>query len=132
MKLLLDQGLPRSTTAALRVAGHDAVHVGEIGLATAADGAILEAARRNDQVVVTLDADFHALLAVAGASKPSVIRIRIEALKGEQLAGVLAGVLQRFDDDLRAGACVSVLPNRARVRRLPLRRSSSESGGPAS
>jgi hypothetical protein len=35
MKLLLDQGLPRSSAAILREAGFDAVHAGEISLATA-------------------------------------------------------------------------------------------------
>ncbi|MBI5443518.1 MAG: DUF5615 family PIN-like protein [Deltaproteobacteria bacterium] len=41
MKLMLDQGLPRSAAALLREKGHDAVHVAEIGLAAATDAEIL-------------------------------------------------------------------------------------------
>ena len=37
MKLLLDQGTPRSAAAILRGADFDAVHTGEIGLAEAED-----------------------------------------------------------------------------------------------
>ena len=42
MRWLLDQGLPRSTAAFLQQASHDAVHVGEIGMAAAVDAAILD------------------------------------------------------------------------------------------
>jgi predicted nuclease of predicted toxin-antitoxin system len=45
MKLLLDQGLPRSTVFPLRAAGIDAVHVGEKARATASDSVILDIAR---------------------------------------------------------------------------------------
>jgi predicted nuclease of predicted toxin-antitoxin system len=34
MRLLLDQGLPRSTVLHLRIAGIEAAHVGDRGLAT--------------------------------------------------------------------------------------------------
>ncbi|HYL64799.1 MAG TPA: DUF5615 family PIN-like protein, partial [Candidatus Methylomirabilis sp.] len=61
MKLLLDQGLPRSTVFHLRAAGVESVHVGERALATASDSAILDIARQEQCIVVTLDADFHAL-----------------------------------------------------------------------
>ena len=60
MILLLDQGLPRTSVLRLRELGLDAQHVGDVGLATADDRAILEQARQRGEVVVTLDADFHA------------------------------------------------------------------------
>lgn len=80
MKLLLDQGLPRSAIHYLQDAGLNAEHTGSVGLATATDAEILRYAREAASVVVTLDADFHSLLALSGAVSPSVIRIRIEGL----------------------------------------------------
>ena len=70
MKLLLDQGLPRSTAKLLRESGVDAVHTGECGLSVASDDAILEAGRAQGRTVVTLDSDFHAILALAEARSP--------------------------------------------------------------
>lgn len=81
--LLLDQGLPRSAAERLRSAGWTVTHVGESGLSQAEDEAILEHARLHGHTVCTLDADFHALLAVSGSRGPSVIRIRREGLRGE-------------------------------------------------
>jgi predicted nuclease of predicted toxin-antitoxin system len=120
MKLLLDQGLPRSTVFPLRAAGIDAVHVAEKAQATASDSVILDIARHEQRIVVTLDADFHALLVLSGAADPSVIRIRIEGLRAEPLAGVLVDVLDLCKDDLSHGAMVSVTEHGVRVRRLPL------------
>ncbi len=121
MKLLLDQGLPRSTAVLLRQAGLDALHVGEIGYATAEDEAILERGREEDRIIVTLDADFHTLLALSEASTPSVIRLRIEGLRGEAAAALLQAIITQFDEDLEQGAAVTVQEGRVRVRRLPLR-----------
>jgi predicted nuclease of predicted toxin-antitoxin system len=118
--ILLDQGLPRTTVLRLRELGLDAEHVGDVGLATADDRTILDQARRRGQIVVTLDADFHAQLALSGAPAPSVIRIRIEGLKAEQLATLLRDVLEQCGDDLKSGAMVSVAESGIRVRRLPL------------
>ena len=116
MRLLLDQGLPRTAADLLRSAGMDAVHTGECGLATASDIAILEYTRAEDAIVVTLDADFHALMALSGATQPSVIRIRIERLRAAPLADFLQTVLAQCRDDLAAGALVSVDRRRVRVR----------------
>jgi predicted nuclease of predicted toxin-antitoxin system len=71
-------------------------------------------------VVVTLDADFHAMLALSGAVRPSVVRVRIEGLQAQMLATLLIKVLEICADDLEKGAMVSVTENGARVRRLPL------------
>jgi predicted nuclease of predicted toxin-antitoxin system len=122
MKLLLDQGLPRSTVQHLAGMGIAAEHVGDLGMATAADANILDVARERQAVVVTLDADFHALLATSHATGPSVVRIRIEGLKGEQLAALLAQVLAVAGAEIEAGAVVSVTARRIRVRLLPIGR----------
>jgi predicted nuclease of predicted toxin-antitoxin system len=118
MKLLLDQGTPRSAASLLRRAGFDAVHTGETGLAEAEDAEIIRRAALEDRVVVTLEADFHTHLAAAQARKPSVIRIRIEGLRAEEFSGLLQNVLRQCADDLQAGAMVSVNHFQIRVRSL--------------
>jgi predicted nuclease of predicted toxin-antitoxin system len=121
MIFLLDQGLPRSTVSHLAALGVTAHHVGEKGMANATDQAILDEAQSTGAVVVTLDADFHSLLANSGAHGPSVIRLRIEGLKGEAAAKLINQVIQATADDLTFGSAVSVTSNRISIRRLPLR-----------
>ena len=120
MKFLLDQGLPRSTVRHLQAMRLDAEHVGHLGLATATDETILTEGRNRDAVVVTLDSDFHALLALSNASSPSVIRIRIQGLKGEYAARIIQQVIEATEHDLAAGAAVTVTDRRVAVKRLPL------------
>ena len=122
MKLLLDQGLPRSTVRHLAGMSIEAEHVGDLGMARAADADILNVARERQAVVVTLDADFHALLATSRATSPSVVRIRIEGLKGEETAALLGQVLAVATAEIQAGAVVSVTARRIRVRLLPIGR----------
>lgn len=121
MKLLLDQGLPRSTASILCSKGIDTIHVGEIGLADAEDEVILERGRAEGRIIVTLDADFHALMALRGATTPSVIRIRIQGLRAETLTQLLQQILIQFPDELTAGALVTIRPGRWRLKRLPIR-----------
>jgi len=120
MKRLLDQGLPRTTVKHLANAGIVAEHVGDLGMARVADDVILSAARQRDAVVVTLDADFHQTLAASRATSPSVVRIRIEGLNGDQVAAILTQVIATASAELAAGAVVSVTPGRIRVRALPI------------
>ncbi|MCX6345777.1 MAG: DUF5615 family PIN-like protein [Armatimonadetes bacterium] len=120
MKLLLDQGLPRSAAAILREYNLDAIHVGEIGGARWADIEIIRRAREDGRVIVTLDADFHAILVLSGVKSPSVIRIRIQALRGEELTRLVLMVVDRCNEELKNGAMVTVQEGRLRVRLLPL------------
>lgn len=122
MMLLLDQGLPRSTVAHLAARGIAAEHVGHLGMARATDNMILDAARQMQAAVVTLDADFHRLLATQRATTPSVVRIRIEGLKGDELARVIEGALIQAGTEIATGAAVSVTETRIRVRLLPVGR----------
>jgi predicted nuclease of predicted toxin-antitoxin system len=81
---------------------------------------ILQKGQEEGRVVVTLDADFHTLLALAAATSPSVIRIRIERLRAQALTDLLLTVISECEEDLEAGAAVTVEPTRIRIRRLPL------------
>ena len=119
-RLLLDQGLPRSTGALLARDGWDVTHVSEIGMSRADDIDILERARMDGRVCVTLDADFHALLATSGERGPSVVRVRKEGLDASALAALLQAVWPGIQGALADGAMVTVTGRAIRVRRLPI------------
>ena len=118
VRLLLDQGLPRETAELLRAVGADCTHVGEIGMAAEADFGILEFARIRASAVVTLDADFHAILAVQNASRPSVIRVRIQGLRGEALATLLQDTIERYTAELESGCMITVKARKTTCRLL--------------
>jgi predicted nuclease of predicted toxin-antitoxin system len=120
MKLLLEQGLPLSAAALLRDVDIDAIHVGEIGMSEAEDADIIQRGRDEGRIVVTLDADFHALLALDVATTPSIIRIRIERLRAQALTDLLLTVIAECAEDLEQGSAITVEPSRIRIRRLPL------------
>ena len=130
MMLLLDQGLPRTTQMHLRRLGIEAAHAADVNLSTADDATVLQFSREHSQIIVTLDADFHARLAFSGAAKASVIRIRIEGLRAEELARLLTRVLEQCREDLESGAMVSVTDKGIRLRRLPLLRVSQPPSSP--
>jgi predicted nuclease of predicted toxin-antitoxin system len=96
------------------------LHVGECGLSSAPDGAILDFARRHQYSVCTLDADFHALLALSGAAAPSVIRIRREGLTASGVADLLQAIRPKVQAALERGAVISVTDEALRFRYLPV------------
>ena len=118
--VLLDQGLPRTAAGLLREIGWDAQHVSERGMSQAEDVAIIEVARQEGRVVVTLDADFHALLAVSGAQGPSILRIRMEGLKADRVASLIEQVFAVAGNALALGAMVTVLDGKIRIKHLPI------------
>ena len=59
MRFLIDQGLSRSVARLLREAGHEADHVGELGMARADDAEVIATATERRSIIVTLDSDFH-------------------------------------------------------------------------
>jgi predicted nuclease of predicted toxin-antitoxin system len=120
MRFVLDQGVPRDAAALLRSLGHDCIHVGEIGMCKAADQEILAFSLGRSAVVVTLDADFHAILAVSGAQGPSVIRMRLQGLGGPEVVEVVRNVVARFEAELKCGALITVKARKTTCHRLPV------------
>jgi len=120
IRWLLDPGVPRSASAWLKDWSEDAIHVGDIGIAAASDSAIIEHGLSEGRIIVTLDADFHSLIATSGAAEPTVIRIREEGLKGDAVAALVLRIARRFRADLEAGCMVTYSGGRVRLRGLPL------------
>jgi predicted nuclease of predicted toxin-antitoxin system len=121
IKLLLDMGLPRRTAEDLTSAGWDAEHVAARGRARASDDEIVAWGREEGRTIVTLDADFARVLAMAGARTPSLLWLRIEGLDRKRATELLQRLLPELVVDLEAGCVVSVTDAAVRVRRMPLR-----------
>ncbi len=116
---MLDQGIPRDAAELLRALNYECVHVGEIGMWSAADEEILAFAAERKAIIVTLDADFHTMLAVSGSSRPSVIRIRIQGLRAQATCQLIQQAIATFFDDLQAGALLTIKMQKTTCHRLP-------------
>lgn len=100
--------------------GWDAIHVGDIGMSSATDVEIIEKGRAERRIIVTLDSDFHAHLAVTGAKFPSTIRVRIEGLRGNELALLLIESWRHIEQQVINGAMITITAKNIRVRKLPI------------
>ncbi|HET7052504.1 MAG TPA: DUF5615 family PIN-like protein [Solirubrobacterales bacterium] len=121
MRFLLDANLSPEVARLLKKAEQDAIHVSEIGLLTAPDPEIMEAAGQEGRILLTADADFGALLALGSRAKPSVVLLRsADHLRPAGQAELLIANLPPISDDLEKGAIVSLTRDRLRVRELPI------------
>ena len=121
MRFLIDNNLSPLLAERLKAAGHDALHVRDVGLQAATDSVVLERARTDDRVLISADTDFGTLLARSHAIGPSILLIR--RLAGRRAAdqfAIIQANLVSVADDLAAGAVVVLGDHRVRVRRLPL------------
>ena len=69
---------------------------------------------------MTLDADFHAILAVSGAQGPSVIRMRLQGLGAAEVVAVIRKVVASFDVELTRGCLITVKALKTTCHRLPI------------
>ena len=121
MKILIDANLSPRVAEALNAAGHETLHVGDVGMLNAADEAILDWADEHRYAVVTADSDFGALLSIRRTSSPSVIHLRdVADLPPEVHIALLVENLSALEVALASGAIISLSPTRIRIRDLPL------------
>jgi predicted nuclease of predicted toxin-antitoxin system len=121
MKFLLDQGLPPLTAELLRKQGLDAVHVSEIGWARVEDTKIIELAQIDNRIIITLDADYHAAIALSSAPSPSVIWIRVVNLRATEYAEIIMPILNEYKEMLINGILITIRSDRkVKTRLLPI------------
>lgn len=125
MRFLLDENLSPRIAPPLIIAGHEALHVRDLGMAGSMDSQVLARAASDGLVLVTADrGDFGRELAFTGAVVPSVILLRqlpdvVRAL--DVAALLLANLTSVLAASIEAGAFVVLTPSAVRVRPLPLR-----------
>ncbi|WP_249018834.1 DUF5615 family PIN-like protein [Conexibacter sp. S30A1] len=120
MRFLIDECVSPRVGEALTEAGHDAVHLRDVGLLGASDEDVMAAASGSARVVVSADTDFGELLAARGATLPSLILLRQSDRTAVHQARTILANLPHVQADLTSGAVVSLTDDRVRVRPLPI------------
>lgn len=100
--------------------GFEAAHWSTLGTGNAPDTEIMAYARANNYVVLTHDLDFGAILAATHGKKPSVVQIRADQLSPNVIGKQVVSAFRQMASELDEGALLTVDPERARLRVLPL------------
>ena len=121
MRLLVDANLSPDIVSQLTQAGHDSVHVADVGLLRATDLDILEGAEKDKRVIITADTDFPMCSPCAACRAPRLSSSRgASEIPPEIHAELLVENLPQVSDALDVGAIVTITPTRVRVRDLPI------------
>lgn len=120
VRIVVDMNLSPEWVPVLASRGYDAVHWSAIGNPRAPDTEIVDWARAQGFVVFTHDLDFGAALALTHAAGPSVLQVRGQGVLPEHISTLVFATLQQYEEELNAGALVTVDEKRSRVRVLPL------------
>ena len=126
MRLLVDESLSARVASLLTASGHDAVHIGDLGLLGAPDESVMAAAERESRVLLAADTDFGELLALGGRHLPSVILLRRGSHLPEAQAATVLANLTEVADALADGAIVVISDSSVRFRLLPINPSAGE------
>jgi predicted nuclease of predicted toxin-antitoxin system len=119
VRFLVDEALQDLVADRLLAAGHDATHVRALGMQGAIDDNVLAHAAEEQRVLVTTDTDFGAILALSGASIPSVLLLRGVGDSVDERADAVTRALAVVEHDLARGAIVVIERDRVRLRKLP-------------
>ena len=120
MQLLADMGIGLDVVHGLRARGDEAVHLVEEHLQRITDDEILAKAVRERRIILTHDLDFSRLVAVSGASLPSVITFRLSDMRPAHVLARLSSVLVSAEQELGQGVMITITDWTVRLRSLPV------------
>lgn len=102
MRFLVDAQLPPALARWLATEGHEAEHVGDIGMQSASDAAIWDHALAHSAVVVTKDEDFARRKILSGEG-PAIVWIRTPNTRRRDLLAWFGTVLPHVVSALERG-----------------------------
>ena len=105
MHFLIDAQLPPALVELFREAGHDAVHVSDLGLLMARDSEIRAIAVKREMVIVTKDEDFVTMRRLSDRA-PRVVWIRTGNMTKRALIARLRPVLEEVCEALAEGEAI--------------------------
>ena len=121
MRFLVDNPVSPLVAGMLRNDGHDAVHVRDYALESAADMIIFKRAYKENRIIISADTDFGMLIARSKQQKPSIILFHHSfSHRPEQQAKLLISNLEQLSNDLEQGSIIVFEERRIRVRALPI------------
>jgi len=120
MRLLVDVCLSTDWIPFLAERGVQVVHWSSIGPRNADDEVIFAHAAEHGYVIFTHDLDFGTLLALTAASGPTVIQARVDDTSVDAIGEAMVDLLRQCEGPLSEGAIVTLMPDRTRVRVLPI------------
>lgn len=120
MKFLVDIPISPKTVLYLKSLGFDAVHLSSIGKECAADVEIIQIAKEQDRIIISMDLGFGAILAHSGLTMPGVILFRVQYATPEKINSLLENLLNTINRENLKNSIVSVDDVRIRIRKLPL------------
>ena len=113
MKILLDTCVWKGVLKVLKVAGHNVIWTGDWDQ-DPGDVEILSHAYEEGRILITLDKDFGELAIVYGYPHNGILRL--VNLSTVQQASMCEKILDKYGEELYAGAIITVDANRVRIR----------------
>ena len=120
MRIFADVHISPITVQHLNDIGHDVVRSNSVLPDNAPDSEIAMRAMTDERAVLTQDLGFAAMIALTGATGPSIITLRLSDARVETVNRILEAALPALEEPILGGAIVTVEDNRVRVRELPV------------
>jgi predicted nuclease of predicted toxin-antitoxin system len=120
MRFLLDMPLSQRTAAWLRAQGHEVIHARDVGLSQSNDADILNRARQDKRIVVTIDLDFPHLLSIMSLEDPGLILFRLRRPSQEVIQKQLTSLFKVVSEADLIRSIAVLEDSRIRLHRLPI------------
>jgi predicted nuclease of predicted toxin-antitoxin system len=116
VRVKLDEDVPLRVQALLLAHGHEAATVRAEGLGGASDARVIEAARAEERMLISLDLGFADVRRYPPGQPPGIVVVRLRERAARPVERVLGEFLAGYRLEHLAGFTIIVEPGRVRVR----------------